>query len=78
MWNEGAERVFGYSRSDIIGHSAEVNFTPEDRARGAHRQEMRDATQTGRAADERDVRKDGSRFYGSGLLFPVRDAVTPV
>lgn len=74
MWNEGAERVFGYSAGAILGQSVTILFTPEDRERQATRQEMRDAERTGRAADERyHLRKDGSRFYASGLLFPLRD-----
>src|SRR3954452_14732145 len=34
-WNIGAERLFGYSESDMLGTSADVIFTPEDRAAGA-------------------------------------------
>ena len=74
MWNEGAERVFGYTAPDIIGQSDEILFTPEDRALGVPVQELIDASRTGRASDERyHLRKDGSRFYASGLLFPVRN-----
>jgi PAS domain S-box-containing protein len=74
LWNEGAERVFGYSAGEMLGAPTSILFTPEDRARGADEQEIRDAVATGRAADERyHLRKDGSRFYASGVLFPVRD-----
>lgn len=31
-WNPGAERIFGYTDKEIIGQSAEILFTPEDRS----------------------------------------------
>jgi two-component system CheB/CheR fusion protein len=67
-WNPGAERIFGYHAVEIIGQSAEVLFTPEDRAAGVPAQELRTARLTGRAEDDRwHLRKDGSRFYCSGV-----------
>lgn len=73
MWTGGAERVFGYSHGEMLGRSTEILLTPDDRARGAHLQEMREAALSGRAAGTRDhVRKDGARFSGSGIVFPVR------
>ena len=50
-------------------------FTPEDRERGAPEAEMAKALAEGRAENERwHLRKDGSRFWGSGLLLPLRGA----
>ena len=47
-------------------------FTPEDRERGAPEAEMAKALAEGRAENERwHLRKDGSRFWGSGLLLPL-------
>jgi two-component system CheB/CheR fusion protein len=67
-WNVGAERMFGYTSSEIIGTSADVLFTPEDRAAGVPAAEISKAAATGRAEDERwHVRKDGSRLYCSGV-----------
>jgi PAS domain S-box-containing protein len=72
-WNGGAERLFGYSESEVVGRSADVIFTPEDRAEGAPEQERTGARRDGRAADERwHQRKDASRFWASGLLMPLR------
>src|SRR4051812_5151666 len=68
-WNGGAERLFGYSESEIVGRSADVIFTPEDRAERAPEQERTGAHRDGRAADERwHQRKDASQFWASGLL----------
>jgi two-component system CheB/CheR fusion protein len=73
-WNSGAERVFGYPEAEMIGQSAEVLFTPEDRARGLPHQEMKTASAEGRAANERfQLRKDGSRFYATSVMTPLRD-----
>jgi PAS domain S-box-containing protein len=74
-WNPGAERIFGFTAAEIIGRHISILFTPEDRARGVHEEEMRTARAEGRAADERwHVRKDGTRFYASGVLSPLGDA----
>jgi two-component system CheB/CheR fusion protein len=68
-WNTGAERVFGFTESEILGQPGEILFTPEDRANGVPQQEMRTAAKKGRAEDERyHIRKDGSRFYASGVM----------
>jgi PAS domain S-box-containing protein len=73
-WNEGAERVFGYSVDEIIGEDGYLLFTPEDLRRGAAEEELRRAKTEGQAENERwHVRKDGSRFWGSGFVRPVRD-----
>ena len=74
-WNSGAERIIGYTAAEAVGQHARMIFTPEDRAQGADVQEMQTAREQGRATDERwHVRKDGSRFYASGVLSPLGDA----
>lgn len=73
-WNSGAERVLGYTEVEIIGLNAAVFFTPEDVASGEHEKELERAVNEGRAIDERyHLRKDGTRFWGSGLVFPLYD-----
>lgn len=75
LWSIAAERVFGYRADEIRGQSAAILFTPEDRAVGAEINEFRQAALTGRALDERyHLRKDGSRFYCSGVMSPIRAA----
>jgi len=72
-WSPGAEAVFGFAADEILGRSAESLFTREDREAGVPRREAEIALQNGRAADERwHVRKDGSRFYASGVMTPLR------
>jgi PAS domain S-box-containing protein len=73
-WNAGAERILGHAAEEILGRSAEVVFTPEDRAAGRLAEEMRLALGEGCGDDERwHLRKDGSRFWASGLTMPLRD-----
>jgi PAS domain S-box-containing protein len=74
LWNPGATRLLGWSEQEIVGEPVQRIFTPDERARGVPEAEMECATRTGRAADERPhVRKDGSRFFASGLLMPLRN-----
>ena len=74
-WNKGAERVVGYREEDILGRSAAVIFTPEDRAAGVPEKEMREAAISERALDERwHLRQDGTRFWASGVMTAARDA----
>ncbi|HEX7128821.1 MAG TPA: HWE histidine kinase domain-containing protein [Rhodanobacteraceae bacterium] len=73
-WNRGAERLLGYTEDEILGQPGNIFFTPEDRKSGAPECEMQLAREEGRATNERwHVRKDGSRFWGSGLMLPVSD-----
>jgi two-component system CheB/CheR fusion protein len=71
-WNKGAERMFGYTEAEMLGQTLEPLFTPEDVERGAREWEMRRARENGRSEDERwHLRKDGSRFYASGVTNPL-------
>ncbi len=73
-WNTGAERVFGYPESEIIGQPVGTIFTPEDRASGRPESEMKTAAEKGRADDERwHLKKDGRHIFVSGTVTPIRD-----
>lgn len=72
-WNSGARNLLGYDSEEVIGRHEGLIFTPEDRADFAPQQEITRALDDGRAINERwHVRKDGSRFWGSGLLMTLR------
>ncbi len=74
-WNFGAERLLGYAEEEIVGQPADVIFTEEDRAARAPEAEATTATAQGRALDERwHLRKDGSRFWGSGMMMAMHDS----
>jgi PAS domain S-box-containing protein len=73
-WSLGAERILGYQEAEILGQFGSIIFTPEDIKQGADKGELEKAAAEGRAEDERwHVRKDGSRFWGSGIVTPLRD-----
>lgn len=73
-WNLGAERILGYQEAEILGQSGSIIFTPEDLQQGADKREIEKAEAEGRAENERwHVRKDGSRFWGSGIVTPLRN-----
>ncbi|ABC93959.1 putative two-component sensor histidine kinase protein (plasmid) [Rhizobium etli CFN 42] len=72
-WNTGACRIFGYEEDEILGCDAHILFLPEDRDDGALEREMKTALERGRAENERfHLRRDGSKFWGSGLTMPLR------
>ena len=73
-WSPGAQEILGYAEADILGQPGDLLFTPEDRAEGVPGQETEKAAREGRAENERfHVRRDGSRFYGSGASMPLRE-----
>ncbi|HSU68969.1 MAG TPA: PAS domain S-box protein [Tepidisphaeraceae bacterium] len=73
-WNPGAKRIFGYDTDRIIGKPGSLLFTPEDRATGEHKKELATATREGRASDDRwQLRRDGTRFWASGVTSAMRD-----
>jgi PAS domain S-box-containing protein len=78
-WNSGAQNVFGWAEEEIVGKPGDILFTPEDRAEGVPAAEMRTAVVNGNAADERwHQRKDGSRFYASGVMTLLKDSTDKV
>ncbi|MGC9271062.1 PAS domain S-box protein, partial [Acidiphilium sp.] len=73
-WNSGAEQIFGWSADEATGRHVGLIFTGDDRAQDRPGTEMRRALVSDRANDERwHLRKDGSRFWASGEMMPLRD-----
>lgn len=72
-WNAGAERILGWTEAEMLGQPADTFFTPEDRERRRTGTEMRLACEFGAGDDERwHLRKDGTRFWASGEMMPLR------
>ena len=73
-WNSGAERIFGWTETEMVGRTLDRIFTEEGRERGQFAREMSDAVSTGRGGGEEGwrVRKDGSHFWAVGELTPIR------
>jgi PAS domain S-box-containing protein len=73
-WNPGARNLFGFGEWEIIGQRGDILFVPEDQAADIPEREMANAREKGRASDERwHLRKDGSRFFASGIMVPLYD-----
>jgi PAS domain S-box-containing protein len=71
-WSVGAQKIFGYQEHEIIGQSFEILFTPANRRKNIPALEMKNALTQGRAADDRfHLRRDGSRFFASGVMMPL-------
>jgi PAS domain S-box-containing protein len=72
-WNEGAERIKGWSTDEILGQHFSVFYPPDVRARTPfHLLDM--ARRDGRVEDEGwRVRRDGSRFWANVVITAVRD-----
>ena len=73
-WSKGAERLLGFSEEEIVDQRCDLFFTPEDVRNGVPQEELEQALATGRGEDDRwHMRKDGSRFWASGAVTPLRD-----
>lgn len=73
-WNAGASKITGYMAAEVLGRSGDIIFTSEDRAEGRFALELCRAIEEGRAVNERwHLRRDGSRFWASGLMMPLLD-----
>lgn len=73
-WNPGAERFKGYAADEIMGEHFSRFYTDEDRAAGVPRFALETARREGRfEAEGWRVRKDGSRFWASVVIDPIRN-----
>jgi PAS domain S-box-containing protein len=74
-WNAGAQRIKGYEASEIIGKHFSIFYPAEAVSRGWTEKALRTAITTGKFSEEGwRVRKDGSRFWASALITPIRNA----
>jgi PAS domain S-box-containing protein len=72
-WNPGAERFKGYSADEIMGQHFSRFYTEEDKAADIPRIALETAQSVGRfEAEGWRVRKDGSRFWASVIIDPIR------
>jgi len=73
-WNAGAQRFKGYAPKEILGQHFSVFYTDSDRAGGRPAFALRTARDEGKFEDEGwRVRKDGSQFWASVVIDPLRD-----
>ncbi|HEX5688307.1 MAG TPA: PAS domain S-box protein [Ideonella sp.] len=73
-WNQGAQRIKGYSAPEAIGQHFSVFYPPEAVQSGWPQEELRRAVAAGRFEDEGwRIRKDGTRFWANVVISPLRD-----
>lgn len=73
-WNPGAERIEGWTASEILGRHFSVFFPPEDVAAGKPARQLAIVHETGRFQEEGvRVRKDGTRFMAHVTMTPLKD-----
>jgi len=73
-WNQGAERILGWPSCEAVDSHAARFYVAEDIDCGVPDKEMATAARDGSAMNERwHVRKDGSRFWASGVQMPLKD-----
>ncbi|PYP54345.1 MAG: hypothetical protein DMD39_01595 [Gemmatimonadetes bacterium] len=73
-WNQGAERIKGYSSDEIIGQHFSVFYTREAIERGYPQRALDIAARDGTFEEEAyRLRKDGSLFWASVVITAVRD-----
>jgi PAS domain S-box-containing protein len=74
-WNVGAQRINGYSASEILGKHFSIFYPPESLARKQPAYELEVAAREGSFEDEGwRVRKDGSRFWSNVIITAMRGA----
>ncbi|WP_144441151.1 hybrid sensor histidine kinase/response regulator [Bradyrhizobium sp. CCGE-LA001] len=73
-WNPGAQRIKGYTPTEIIGQHFSRFYTPEDLELGVPTRALAQAAETGRfEAEGWRMRKDGTRFWASVVIDRISD-----
>jgi PAS domain S-box-containing protein len=71
-WNQGAERITGYSQGDVLGRHVSMLFPEEERAQLRPAAVLREAVSHGRHEEEGwRVRKDGTRYRAHVVVTPL-------
>ncbi|WP_137283274.1 PAS domain S-box protein [Halorussus salinisoli] len=74
-WNQGAERIKGYDREEIVGDHVSTFYTDEDAAAGVPEKNLADAADRGTVEDQGwRIRADGSRFWADVTITAIHDA----
>jgi len=74
-WNEGAKRIKGYERDEVIGRHISIFYPEELIANNWPDTELATARATGRFEDEGwRLRKDGTRFWANIVITRLTDA----
>lgn len=73
-WNTGAEKIKGYTASEVLGRHFSLFYSKEDIEAGKPALELKIAAAEGQYKDESlRLKKDGSKFWGSVVISAIRD-----
>jgi PAS domain S-box-containing protein len=73
-WSPAAERLKGYSASEVVGKNFSIFATPEDASASKTDVELKTAVREGRSEDEGwRVRKDGTKFWANVVITSLLD-----
>ncbi|MBV8358054.1 MAG: PAS domain S-box protein [Deltaproteobacteria bacterium] len=73
-WNSGAQRIYGYTAQQAIGHGLDLIIPPEQQEQAAERSRRLFAAGEPVSWEEYTRRGDGRWFASSMSIFPIRDA----
>jgi len=75
QWNDGAERISGYTAKEIIGRHFSCFYTPQDIAAGKAAEALRIASELGRHEETGfRVRQSGLQFWAEVIITALRDS----
>lgn len=73
-WNKGAEKLFGYNKTDVLHKHFSVLFTDQDRQQQLPQKEYKEALTKDKSSDENYLKKkDGNIFWASGTTTSLWD-----
>jgi rsbT co-antagonist protein RsbR len=73
-WNPGAEKLTGYAAAEVIGQHMSMFYTADDTRSSLLEREMAGAVRDGSVeAEGWRIRRDGTRYWASFVLSPIRE-----
>jgi PAS domain S-box-containing protein len=74
-WYAGAERIYGYTREEVVGHHVSMFYPDEDTLRARMDEKLKRAAGEGHTGNECwHLKRDGSRFWANVITMALKDA----